>query len=249
MDFHNWAIRPRQLKWSRLLLNRGRFSSLWLSSPAESRPSYGSSGQQGMQRGISDFRCKNEMETDEIRDRDSLLAVVRGGIEPEYLFFWGHKPLPGGEIGKSCLSQWWPATFTLEGERYPTSEHFMMAEKARLFEDEATRARILLASSPGAAKRLGREVRGFEQSRWEAARFEIVVRGNRAKFEQHLMLRDFLLSTGGRVLVEASPMDRIWGIGLAADDPRVENPGLWRGLNLLGFALMEVRRLLSQTSE
>ncbi len=189
------------------------------------------------------------MRTDEIKDRDSLLSALRGGLEPEYLFFWGHKPLPGGKIGKPCLSQWWPATFTLEGERYPTAEHFMMAEKAMLFEDAEVRARILQAASPSAAKRLGRQVRGFQQDRWEEARSEIVVRGNLAKFSQNPLLRDFLLDTGDRVLVEASPVDRIWGIGLAADDPRAENPEQWRGLNLLGFALMEVRWLLREPAE
>jgi ribA/ribD-fused uncharacterized protein len=180
----------------------------------------------------------------DVRDREALIRAVRAGARPKYLFFWGHQPLPGGEIGKPCLSQWWTAPFILDGDRYPTAEHSMMAEKARLFGDEETRARILKAPNPGAAKRLGREVRGFEESRWAEARFEIVVRGNREKFGQHPELREFLLGTGKRVLVEASPVDRIWGIGLAAADPRAEHPEQWRGLNLLGFALMEVRSLL-----
>lgn len=184
------------------------------------------------------------MTLQDVRDREGLTALVRSGARPKYLFFWGHTPLPNGEIGKPCFSQWWTAPFTVDGERYPTAEHFMMAEKARLFGDEAARVRILSAPNPGAAKRLGREVRGFEDSRWEAARFEFVVRGNLAKFEQNPPLREFLLDTKDRILVEASPVDRIWGIGLAADDPRAENPEQWRGLNLLGFALMEVRALL-----
>lgn len=179
-----------------------------------------------------------------ITNRETLLAAVRRGERVKYLFFWGHTPLPGGEIGKPCLSQWWPAPFTVEGQRYPTAEHFMMAEKARLFGDEAARARVLAASHPKQAKQLGREVRGFDSDRWEAARFDIVVRGNLARFEQNPALREFLLGTGDRVLVEASPVDRIWGIGLAADDPRAENLEQWRGLNLLGFALMQVRERL-----
>ena len=184
------------------------------------------------------------MRREEFRDREGLVREVRAGVRPKWLFFWGHRPLPGGEIGKPCFSQWWPAPFTVGGERYPTAEHFMMAEKARLFGDEAALARILTAPNPGAAKKLGRQVQGFQTERWEAARFDIVVRGNQAKFEQNSDLREFLLGTRGRVLVEASPVDRIWGIGLAADDPRAENPEQWQGLNLLGFALMEVRRLL-----
>jgi ribA/ribD-fused uncharacterized protein len=84
-------------------------------------------------------------------------------------------------------------------------------------------------------------VRGFDEATWVAHRFDIVVRGNRAKFTQHPTLHEFLQNTAPRVLVEASPVDRIWGIGLAQDDPDAHDPNRWRGLNLLGFALMEVR--------
>jgi ribA/ribD-fused uncharacterized protein len=179
-----------------------------------------------------------------VRDRGDLIEAVRSGARPKYVFFWGHKPLAGGAIGKPCFSQWWSAPFEVDGVRYATAEHFMMAEKARLFGDEETRARILAAPGPAAAKQLGRSVRRFDGDRWEAERFGIVVRGNLAKFGQHPPLREFLLETRSRVLVEASPVDRIWGIGLAADDARAENPEQWRGLNLLGFALMEVRARL-----
>ena len=181
-----------------------------------------------------------------MRDRDALIRLVQSGVRPNFLFFWGHQPLPNGEIGKPCLSQWWPAPFEVDGTRYPTAEHFMMAEKARLFGDEETRGRILASSHPRDAKRLGREVRGFEEQPWEEARSELVVRGNRAKFGQNPPLREFLVGTRDRVLVEASPVDRIWGIGLAADDPAAGSPERWKGLNLLGFALMEVRRLLQE---
>jgi ribA/ribD-fused uncharacterized protein len=184
------------------------------------------------------------MNVDRIQDHKTLQEAIRSGLCPKYLFFWGHRPLPGGEIGKPCLSQWWPASFTIDGLRYPTAEHFMMAEKARLFGDEETRARILKATSPSEAKQFGRGVRGFDESVWEQSRIEFVVRGNLAKFGQNSELNSFLLNTKDHVLVEASPVDRIWGIGLAADDGRVENPEQWQGLNLLGFALMEVRHLL-----
>jgi hypothetical protein len=184
------------------------------------------------------------MDAVEARDRESLVAAIRAGAAPKFLFFWGHRPLASGEIGKPCLSQWWDSSFVADGESYATAEHFMMAEKARLFCDEATRLRILNAGSPAAAKRLGREVRGFDERRWVDARFEIVVRGNLAKFGQNPPLREFLQNTGERVLVEASPVDRIWGIGMAADSPHAADPDHWRGLNLLGFALMEVRERL-----
>lgn len=184
--------------------------------------------------------------SERILDRDSLISAIRNGLRPKYLTFWGHHPSRDGEIGESCLSQWWPAEFVFDGSRYPTAEHFMMAEKARLFGDPETRDAILATSHPGAAKRLGRQIRNFDERRWDAERFEIVVRGNEAKFAQNPALREFLLNTGERVLVEASPVDRIWGIGLAADDLRSERPGEWQGANLLGFALMEVRRRLRE---
>ena len=87
-------------------------------------------------------------------------------------------------------------------------------------------------------------VENFDEETWIAHREAIVLEGSIHKFSQHPDLRTFLLSTGDRVLVEASPVDPIWGIGLAADDPRATDPGKWRGLNLLGFALMKTRDLL-----
>ena len=120
----------------------------------------------------------------------------------------------------------------------------MMAAKALLFGDAETADRIRQAPHPEAAKALGREVRGFDEQLWVQRRFDLVVTGNLAKFGQHVELRDFLLTTGSRVLVEASPVDRIWGIGLAADHEHAASPEHWRGLNLLGFALMEVRHQL-----
>ncbi|MCP2165644.1 NADAR family protein [Goodfellowiella coeruleoviolacea] len=175
----------------------------------------------------------------EVRAVADLLAVIRAGVRPKYVFFWGHQP--GRDVGASCLSQWWPAEFTVGGHTYPSAEHHMMAAKAELFGDTETAARIRRAAHPGEAKALGRQVRGFVEQRWVDRRFEIVVAGNLAKFGQHAELRAFLLGTGDRVLVEASPLDRIWGIGLAAGDERAGEPEAWQGQNLLGFALMEVR--------
>jgi len=114
-------------------------------------------------------------------------------------------------------------------------------EKARLFGADDIRRQILQSGNPGQAKALGRQIIGFKDDVWNAHRFDIVCQANRAKFSQHDDLKAFLLQTGNRVLVEASPMDSIWGIGLAQDDPRAENPLQWQGLNLLGFALMKVR--------
>ncbi len=176
----------------------------------------------------------------------SLVEAVRSGIKLDYLFFWGHVPKPGNTIAKECLSQWWPANFVVDGEPYPTAEHFMMAGKARLFGDEAALSRILRAPTPAEAKKLGRQVRGFDEALWNAAAFDLVVRGNTEKFRQNPELADFLLGTENLVLVEASPVDRIWGIGLAANDPGASDPQKWLGRNLLGFALTATRKILRQ---
>lgn len=117
----------------------------------------------------------------------------------------------------------------------------MMAEKAALFDDQEIRAQVLRAPAPNAAKALGRNVRGFNDKVWLQHRYDIVVRANQAKFSQHPPLNEYLLQTGSRVIVEASPVDNIWGIGLAQDNADASNPNLWKGLNLLGFALMQVR--------
>jgi|SRR5262245_34792703 len=179
----------------------------------------------------------------EICDLESLQAAIQNGSRPEFLFFWGHTA-KGMRIGKHVLSQWWPASFSVDSCRYPTAEHYMMAEKAKLFGDDQAFAAILTSQNPSKAKALGRKVRGFDEQIWSNHRFDITVRGNTAKFEQNPELKDWLLGTKRQVLVEASPRDKIWGIGLAADDKRALNPKTWRGLNLLGFALMKARTAL-----
>lgn len=171
---------------------------------------------------------------------EDLRRRFNAGEKLKYVFFWGHQRGKGG-VTASCFSQWYSAPFVVDGQRYPTAEHFMMAEKAALFGDYQTRTQVLQAASPGAAKALGRQVRGFDEATWVENRFSIVVRANTAKFAQNKELSHFLQQTGSRILVEASPVDRIWGIGIAQESEKVNNPNLWRGLNLLGFALMHVR--------
>ncbi|MFH9178667.1 NADAR family protein [Streptomyces albogriseolus] len=179
-----------------------------------------------------------------VASREALIEAVRAGERVKYLHFWGHRPLPDGRIGASCLSQWWPSPFTVDGVEYATAEHWMMAAKARLFGDTEGERRVLAAGHPSEAKKAGRLVRGFDEEIWRRERFGIVVTGSEHKFAAHGGLRSFLLGTGDRVLVEASPVDRVWGIGLAADDEAAADPARWRGPNLLGFALMEARRRL-----
>ncbi|MGW6568778.1 NADAR family protein [Streptomyces sp. NPDC054975] len=175
---------------------------------------------------------------------EALTQQVRRGERVRFLPFWGHRPSPDGRLSASCLSQWWPSPFEVDGVRYATAEHWMMAAKARLFDDPEAERAALSSRSPAEAKKAGRLVRGFDETVWERERFGIVVEGSVHKFASDEALRAFLLGTQGRVLVEASPLDRVWGIGLAADDPRATDPTRWRGLNLLGFALMEARERL-----
>lgn len=175
---------------------------------------------------------------------ETLVGEIHAGARVKYLHFWGHRPRPDGQIGPSCLSQWWPSPFTVDGVEYATAEHWMMAAKARLFDDPDAERRAVEAPNPALAKKAGRLVRGFDEAIWQRERFGIVVEGSVHKFAAHADLRTFLLATGDRVLVEASPVDRVWGIGLAADDERAADPERWRGPNLLGFALMEARKRL-----
>jgi ribA/ribD-fused uncharacterized protein len=173
--------------------------------------------------------------------KEALMIAIDQGLAPEYLFFWGHQKAKDGSIIKSCLSQWWQSPFVVEGVNYATAEHYMMVEKARLFGDEGIIPSILHAETPKEAKALGRKISGFDNAVWLENRVPIVTSGNLAKFSQKAVLQRFLLETVDRVLVEASPVDAIWGIGLAEEEPQATIPSQWKGLNLLGFALMDVR--------
>jgi ribA/ribD-fused uncharacterized protein len=179
-----------------------------------------------------------------ILDIQALRRAARSGKKLKYRLFWGHRPRKDGALSDACFSQWWSCRFAIDGHSYSSAEQYMMAAKARLFQDDETRQRILSTPDPGRAKALGRQVRNFVESTWEATRFDLVTVGNLAKFGQNDEMRSYLLSTREQILVEASPVDRIWGIGLAADSEFAENPLEWRGLNLLGFALIRTRAIL-----
>ena len=172
-------------------------------------------------------------------NKKELIKEFNKGKKLKWVFFWGHQK--SKTITASCLSQWYGSPFKKDNITYATAEHWMMAEKARLFKDENMLREIIKAKSPTEAKQLGRQVKGFKNNIWLTHRYEIVKQGNLLKFTQNLPLKNFLLNTKSKILVEASPIDSIWGIGLAADDDRAKNPLQWKGDNLLGFALMEVR--------
>ncbi|MCC4213719.1 NADAR family protein [Leeuwenhoekiella parthenopeia] len=172
-------------------------------------------------------------------DNAQLIKLFDSGENLKFLFFWGHQK--SDSVTKSCFSQWYEISFEIEGVTYHNAEQFMMAQKALLFKDHDIYNQIISSTKPGKVKELGRQVRNFDQQVWEDRRYDIVVRGNYHKFSQNKELSTFLINTNDRILIEASPVDTIWGIGLAQDDERVLNPNLWKGQNLLGYALMEVR--------
>lgn len=162
----------------------------------------------------------------------------------DFLFFWGHT---GTE--KACLSQWYPSPFVIGGVCYNCAEQYMMAEKARTFGDEKALEEIMASYNPMDMKKLGRRVRNFNSYVWDVNCLDVVKRANLARFFQNPKLKEFLLSTGNKIIVEASPNDTIWGIGLSADAMDAIIPSRWPGENRLGFTLMEVRDMLRGKEE
>lgn len=160
------------------------------------------------------------------------------------------KPLTDDQLvlfyeARSPFSQFHRVDFVVEGVTYPSAEHFMMASKARLFgDDEALKTILTPGTTQMKAKAAGRRVKGFSEDTWNRHKLIIVTEGNKAKFSQNEALARALLMTGDRVLAEASPRDMVWGIGFGAEQPDARLPEMWRGLNLLGFVLMDVRAWL-----
>ena len=139
------------------------------------------------------------------------------------------------------ISNFWPCKFTENGIEYNCSEQYFMAQKAKLFNDTYTENEIMKVHSPKFQKRLGRTVDNFNQSVWDSNCEEIMIRANRLKYSQNPELKQLLVNTGNKEIVEASPYDKIWGIGLNPYDPNVEDKTKWKGENKLGKCLMVVR--------
>lgn len=159
-----------------------------------------------------------------------------------FLFFWGHRANPDGSISNGCFSQWWPCKFEVDGIVYNCAEQYMMAEKARLFPgNEKLLIEIMNETDPKNHKKYGRMVKNYDDKIWGSKRKAAVLKGNIAKFSQNKDLKNYLLKTGDKILVEASPYDDIWGIKMKKEDSGVTNPNNWKGTNLLGFVLMQVR--------
>lgn len=182
---------------------------------------------------------------------EDIIALRKRSKEEtfNYVFFWKHTPHPQGKVDQRCFSQWWPSSFKVGTQEYPTAEHFMMYSKAVLFEDKAIAEEILATESCRTVKELGRKIQNFDEELWREHRFAVVLRGNLAKFSQNDELKAYIFSTGNTIIVEASPTDTIWGIGLSESEARKQPPQNWKGMNLLGFALMRTRSLLESGLE
>ncbi|QYY33736.1 NADAR family protein (plasmid) [Cupriavidus pinatubonensis] len=159
------------------------------------------------------------------------------------------EPKPPGSFtpffqGTSPFSNWHKAAFVVDGKKFNCVEQYLMYAKATLFSDDDTVGSILSTPDPRQQKALGRQVSGFVESVWIENRVSIARTGVLAKFSQNPHLREALLGTAGTELVEASPYDKIWGVGLPATDPRINDRSQWRGENLLGKILTEVREHL-----
>lgn len=151
----------------------------------------------------------------------------------EYHFFWS-----------GPLSQWHPSNFIIGERDYYCAEQYMMHQKAILFGDHQSARKILSAINPAKQKAIGKQVCGFNESKWRSRREDIVYDGNLAKFSQNKGLRRKLFQTGNAILVEASPRDTIWGIGLSENAAKNKPPAEWPGMNLLGKVLAKVRESL-----
>jgi len=151
------------------------------------------------------------------------------------------------------LGNWFPSYFLDEvGHNFPTSEHYMMCRKALLMGDDKIAGQVLRSSHPNSARQLGRKVRGpngWDRAKWIANREKIMIDRLIPKFRQNAELREKLLATDDKILVEASPRDRIWGIGISAANKDATHPERWKGQNLLGKCLMEVRALLRSNQQ
>jgi len=157
----------------------------------------------------------------------------------EYIYFYG-----------SFFSQWASYTMIIDEIEYNCCEQYMMAEKARLFKDDYALKQIMKTNDPAVQKKWGKKVKNFDREEWEKIAKEVVFKANYAKFTQHKGLKEKLLSTGDKVIVEASPWDCIWGVGLRAYDRRILDPENWRGTNWLGEVIMKVReKLLDEQKE
>ena len=151
-------------------------------------------------------------------------------VTDKYVFFYG-----------GICSQWYPSKFTIDGIEYNCAEQYMMAKKAELFGDKEHYDLIMDTDDPSWQKAFGRAVKNFDKKKWEEVAKKHVYDANYAKFDQNIDLLAELISYGDREIVEASPTDRIWGIGLGLNNKNIYDRRLWDGTNWLGEVIMKVR--------
>lgn len=154
-------------------------------------------------------------------------------VTDKYVFFWN-----------GVFSQWYPAKFVIEEVEYNCCEQYMMAQKALLFNDLESHKMIMYSKSPDEQKGFGRRVKGFDKDKWEAVCRQVVFDANMAKFTQNPKMLEELMDTKQLEIVEASPYDKIWGIGLHETDSKALDKSQWQGTNWLGEAIMSVREKL-----
>lgn len=182
---------------------------------------------------------------------EDIIALRKRSKEEEftYLFFSRPTPSENGRPGEGALSTRWVAPFQIGDQEYPTVDHFMMYSKAMLFGDEESAEKILATESPDRVQELGRQVKDFDSELWREHRFAIALRGNLAKFSQNEDLKEYIFSTGEAIFIATSASELVWGIGLSEEQARQTSPINWKGLNLLGFALVRTRALLESGLE
>lgn len=155
----------------------------------------------------------------------------------DFVLFWG-----------GVYSQWCPSKFKIDGVEYNTAEQYMMAKKALMFGDFEMLEQIMETSNPATQKDCGKRVKGFVKEVWEANCRKIVRDANYAKFTQNPKMLTEMLKDQDKEIVEASPEDKIWGIGLHETNPLAWERETWQGTNWLGIAIMEARKqILAET--
>ena len=171
--------------------------------------------------------------------REDFLGVTR--THKDFVFFWQQKD---GVMDKGVFSQWYMSPFTIDGIEYNCCEQYMMAQKAVLFNDEKVLEEIMKEKRQKRIKALGRKVKNFDEEVWNQNAQKIVFIANMAKFTQSKELNEMIMNTRNRIIVEASPLDGIWGIKMAEDNEDAADVSKWGGTNYLGFALMNVRETI-----
>ena len=156
-------------------------------------------------------------------------------MSEKFTFFWKETEENG------IFSNWYRLSFTIDGVEYNCTEQHMMAGKAKLFGDTKTLAKIMKETSPRALKKLGKEVKPYDDGKWKAVSRNVVYEGNYGKFSQNAEAKELLIATVGTTLVEASPYDQLWGIGLKGDHKLAQDRATWQGTNWLGQVLTKLR--------